>query len=662
MPDGNQTPFDGVQPPEGNDHEKEKIERLRRAMYSRSLSPNIKEKERRALEDHAPQVGEDWTRREDALASARVAPRTIAVARTAMRGLIWAAIAFFIGAAAFFGYYFFFGQGATPASPGNIDISVSGPLQVQSGSPTELQIAVVNRNRVALELADLVITYPKGTRSPTDLETDLPDQRIPLGTIEPGGRRQGTVSAVFAGKEGDRASIKVELEYHLQNSNAIFAADTNYSLIFASSPITLTIDGNTEAIAGQPVEFTVTLASNADAPVKDVIFTATFPFGFTLQSATPKSNGQNFWELGDINPGQKKTVTIRGTASGESGDRRVFRFTAGTRRTPSEKTIAAVLADYAHDLTISNPFLGLAIAFRQDSGQTGAVAGPGETVNASVSYENHLATPLTDVVIVAQLSGVEIDGTSVRSNDGFYRSSDRVMYWDKTSEPALANLAAGAKGTLNFSFQMPDNEALKGIRDPKVTITAQAAAKRASEPGVPETLQATAVGTVRAASDLQLIAQGLYYSNPFGSTGPMPPKANSETTYAIVFSLVNTTNEIDNAIVKATLPPYVRWTGTYSPSGADITFNQADGTITWRVGSIAENTGIDGTAPKQAAIVIGFTPSTSQIGQQPALVRSIQLTGRDTTTGQNVTRSVNDVTTNIAGDQGFLPANATVVK
>ena len=75
------------------------------------------------------------------------------------------------------------------------------------------------------------------------------------------------------------------------------------------------------------------------------------------------------------------------------------------------------------------------------------------------------------------------------------------------------------------------------MRDPKLTITVKAAGKRISETNVPETLQATAVQSVRAASDLQLIAQGLYYSNPFGSTGPMPPKANSETTYAIGFSL-----------------------------------------------------------------------------------------------------------------------------
>lgn len=662
MPEERPAPFDGVNPPEKQDHEKEKIERLRRAMYSRSISPTIKDRERRTLEEHEPQVGEDWTHEEPTLAGMHAAPRTIGILRTLVKGVIWTAVAFFIGAVAFFGYYFFLGAGATPVSPGNIDISVSGPLQIQSGEPTELQVAVVNRNRVALELADLVITYPKGTRSPTDLATDLPSQRISLGTIEPGGRRQGTVSAIFAGVEGDRASIKVELEYRLQNSSSVFAATTNYSVIFASSPLTLSIEGNSETISGQPIEFKVTIASNADAPVKDVLVASSFPFGFSLVSADPAPKQGNVWSLGDLSPGQKKTVTIRGTVTGESGDERVFRFTAGTRKTPQDQTIAAVLADYAHHLTVSNPFLGLAIAFKQDSGTGGAIVAAGETVSASISYENHLATPITDAVIVAQLSGVEIDGATVRSNDGFYRSADRVMYWDKTTEPALANLAAGARGTLNFSFQMPGSEALAAIRDPKITISVQAAGKRVAQSNVPETLQATAVASVRAASDLQLIAQGLYYSNPFGSTGPMPPKANSETTYAIVFSLTNTTNEIQNAVVKAVLPSYVRWTGVYSPSGEDISFNQNDGTVTWKVGTIGANVGVNGSLPKQAAINIGFTPSTSQVGQQPQLVRAITLTGKDAATGASVSKAAQDVTTNIIGDQGFLPSNATVVK
>lgn len=662
MPNGGQHPIDGESPVE-SDHEKEKIERLRRAMYSRALEPNIKEKPRRELEEGASEIGEDWKHPETSpFTGAIAAPKKLIVMRVLMRWMVYIGVAFFLGAAGFMGYYFFLGAGSTPASPGNIDISVSGPLQVQSGGATKLQIAIVNRNRTSLELADLIVKFPNGTRSVNDLETNLPELRESLGTIPPGGRKQGTVGAVFAGQEGERATIKVELEYRLEGSSAIFVASTDYQIIFSSAPITLSIDGNSETISGQPLEFTVNLASNAETPVKDVLLSASFPFGFTLTESDPTMGSNRLWELGDFSPGQRKSVRIRGTLQGESGDERVFRFSSGTRTTKEKTAIEAVLAEYTHHLTVSNPFLGLSIALNKETGAGGAVVGPGETVNATVSWENNLTTPITDAVIVAQLSGIEIDGTTVRSNDGFYRSSDRVMLWDKTTtNGALASLSPGAKGSVSFSFSMPSGDALEGVRDPKLTISVQAAGRRIAEQNVPETLQSTASQTIRLASNLELIAQGLYYTNPLSSSGPIPPKAGAETTYGIILSVTNTTNKITNGVVKLALPPYVRWTGIRAPANADISFNQNDGTLTWRVGDIEPGTGSD-VQIKQLGINVALTPSTSQIGQQPVLVRDLVLTGVDEATGEEVRKTANNITTNINTDPEFTPANATVVK
>ena len=184
-----------------SEHEKEKIERLRRAMYSRSLSDKLKDRPRRPLEQAEQAIGENFIERQEQVEGTVVAPRTIGFARTALWWLLGGAILFFIGAISFFSYHFLIGGGSIAAASGNIDISISGPPQIEGGTLTELQIIVANKNKVSLELADLIITYPDGTRSPTDFATDLPSQRIPLGSIEAGGTRQGIVPAVLAGHE-----------------------------------------------------------------------------------------------------------------------------------------------------------------------------------------------------------------------------------------------------------------------------------------------------------------------------------------------------------------------------------------------------------------------------------------------------------------------------
>ncbi len=631
-------------------------------MYSRSLSEKLKDRPRRELGEERPIVGDDFVRIEEGVAHSTVAPRAIGLVRTVLWWLLLGAIVFCVAAVGFFAYYFTFGAGGSAVSPGNIDISVSGPPQVEGGVPTELQIVVSNRNNVALQLADLVITYPEGTRSPTDFTTDLPNQRISLGSIEAGGTRQGTVSAVFAGDEGTHASVNVELEYRISGSSAVFASASEYNLVFSTSPLSVAVDGNTDTISGQPVELTVVVASNAHAPVADVLLSAQYPFGFKFASATPAPAASGLWELGTISPGQRRTITVRGTLSGEQGDSRVFHFTAGTRAAPESKSIDTPLSEQVFTMAISKPFLGLGILVNGVSNKAAVVA-PGENVNISVTWQNNLPTSITNAVIVARLSGVQIDGASVHSTDGFYRSSDGVVLWDKTTTGgAFSELAPGVRGTVGFSFKMPSSETLKGLQNPRLDISINAAGNRVSEAGVPQNLQATASQKISLASDLQLDARGLYYSNPFGSTGPMPPKAGSETTYAIVFTVTNTTNAIQGASVTAVLPAYVRWIGIYSPPSENITFNQNNSTVTWHLGDIEAGAGLGGTQPRQAAIAIGITPSTSQIGQEPILLQDIVLSGTDAATGKKETRSAPNVTTNILGDQGFSAANATVVK
>jgi hypothetical protein len=112
----------------------------------------------------------------------------------------------------------------------------------------------------------------------------------------------------------------------------------------------------------------------------------------------------------------------------------------------------------------------------------------------------------------------------------------------------------------------------------------------------------------------------------------------------------------------------------YSPSTENVTFNQANGTVSWKLGDIEPNVGLGDNPPRQAAIAIGFTPSTSQIGQQPALIQNIVLKGVDASTTAPITRQVDDITTNIgkvskssadinvAGEAGFSASNAAVVK
>jgi hypothetical protein len=641
----------------------ERLKRLRQAMYSRSISPHLKMRPRRDVKQIDYAVPTDWEEKEDPIPDSSVAPRVMTMARGALWWILAGTTVFFVASVGIFFYYFTIGSGGTVASSGNIDISVRGPTTVIGGEPSQLQLVVTNKNQATLELADLIIEYPTGTRSPTDFITDLPQQRISLGSIEPGGRRQGTVSAVLVGKEGARSNIAIELEYRVANSNAIFVANTDYAFTFARAPISIAIDANAEAISGQRMLLTAHVTSDTDTILKDALFAMEYPFGFTVESRDPEPEFNDVWELGDLRPGEEHIITIRGTLSGQEGDDRVFRAFAGTRKEKKGKTIDAELAEATHRIAISRPFIGLGLSVNKNSNAEALSVSPGERVTVSIPWANNLAVPISEAVIVARLSGLPINKGSVNTPDGFYRSADNTVLWDKTTtRNVLETLDPGERGTVSFSFQMPDEETLLDVREESMNIAVHAAGKRVSERTVPETLQSSVERTLKLASKVTLLARGFYYSNPFGSVGPLPPKVDEETTYAVVLTLKNTSNNITDAKVVAELPPYVRWIGVYSPAQERVSFNSLNGSITWNVGDISQGVGIKTKPPREVAFAIGLTPSASQVGQQPDLIKGLVLTGVDTFTEKDITVTQKNVDSNLVDDSGFSVLEANVVQ
>lgn len=676
-------------------------------MYSRDMSGRMDNRPRHELDGEAREVGEEWAPEAPAqskIAGATISPRMTIIARKTLKGLLIAAAAFCVATLGFFIYTFtlgshsFFFQASS-----NIDIIVSGPPEVVSGTVTQLQIAITNRNSAPLELAELVITYPDGTRTTAtearetcnsielDPETGVvKSERICLGTIPAGVTQQGTIKPIFSGASMSRAKMKVELQYRLQGSNSIFTAASEYEVAFKTSSLALSVTGNKETIAGQSLQFTIAVASNASTVQKGIVLHVDYPFGYTFKSAAPAPATPGNWLIGDLLPGQTKTIQLTGTMTGLPGDARVFRISAGTRDSTATSTLGAIFAEESYRLKISDSFLKLVIQVNTDqdpesSSSTFApdlpstpYATPGSLVNVTIRYTNNLSNKIDNAIVVAKLAGTMIDGTTVRVSDGIYRSSDGVVYWDQTtSRGRLAEIAPGASGTLTFTFQVPSNAA-EGV-SPHVDISVNAAGKRLDQSGVPQSLQAAAVQKLLIASNLTFTAQGLYYANPLASSlgdlGPIPPKAEIETAYAILFSITNTTNKITGATMTARMPAYVRWLNVYGPASERVTFNQSDGTMTWEIGDIAPNVGVNGTNPRQSAIGIGFSPSTAQIGQTPVLMQDIVLTGTDAVTGQQIRlTAAPNITTNLfqvaksasnlttASDTGFSSSDATVVK
>ena len=142
-------------------------------------------------------------------------------------------------------------------------------------------------------------------------------------------------------------------------------------------------------------------------------------------------------------------------------------------------------------------------------------------------------------------------------------------------------------------------------------------------------------------------------------SGPIPPRAETETTYSGVFSLSNAFADATGVVVKGVLPPWVVWKGATAPQSERIVYDEATRTITWNVGELPAGTG-SGGKNREVEFSLGITPSVSQIGSSPILVQDISVTGSDRFSGSSISLTAESITTRLE-DAGFIPGNETVV-
>ena len=563
---------------------------------------------------------------------------------------------FLIGSAAFFvlaigGAAIFFFSGGNYISPKNIDLQVVAPALVDGGSTGNLQFIITNRNSAELQLADLVIEYPSGTRDPKNPQKSLNNERIPVGAIAPGQQIKLTSSAVFYGSEGDTQIIKASLEYSVQGSNAVFVKEGSASITIGSSPVSVRVETQSEAISGQPFTIKVTVQSNSPAPVQDVLVQAQYPFGYSVQSATPRADaGSTLWRLGTMAPGATQVITVTGSIDGQDGDERVFRFLAGSNKDQTAGKIQVPFLSVPATLTVRRPFITAGIAV---DGKTGPKisATAGKSLHGTVTWQNNLQESVSDVQIKLKFSGVVFDRGSVQPGGGFYQSNDNTITWTSAQDPSLASVPPGGSGTLQFSFNaLAPGAGGTVYTNPTIDLSLTVGAVRTGQGDVPDQISSAASTQITLASAIAIAARALHFTGGSGNSGPMPPRAETATTYTIEWSAKNSSNTVANTTVLTVLPVYVTFVAAYA--GSDITYDAGSRTVRWDVGDLGAGVGYS-TAARKGSFRISFMPSSSQVGLSPQLTGTAVISGTDRFAQVQVSDTVEAPTTKLT-EPGFV--------
>lgn len=629
---------------------KSPLERVNKSLYSRT--EEVASDVRHTIHQGPAEVSSTWQEEKSPDMEDPVRMRAV---RKTYSYLFISAFVFFIVAAVIGGYTLFGGKNFVSAD--NVNILVEGPASITGGEPLALNVSVVNKNATNIENANLIVEYPEGTKDSGNASIELTRVKIPLGNIKSQSVAQQTLSSILFGEEGAMKNIQFKVEYQTENSNATFYKEKEYSVSISSSPVIVTIDGLDKVLGGQASDFTVTVTSNTTVAIRDLLVTLDYPFGFTITSASPQpSYGNGVWKIGDLSPGSKRTIKIQATTEGQNDEERVLRANVGIQSATNEREIATNIVSRDHSFTIERPFLGLDVTFNGNRGDIAAESG--RSVRAEVIWTNNSPDKISNARIEAKLSGNVLNKSSVVVDGGFYDSLNNTIIWEAGRTFGLDTIAPGENGRVSFSFSSSNFSPGQSVLNPQMSVTVSAKGSRVDNSGVPQEITSAVTRSVKLLSNLALSARSLRNQGPLSNNGPIPPRADQVTTYTIVWTVTNTSNNITGAKVTASLPPYVSWTDAISPSDAQITYNPTGGTITWNVGSVPRNT--DANGGKQVAFQVSLRPSINQIGTTPALVTNTRITGVDAFTGVTIENSAASLSTRTSTDLTFKEGDEVV--
>ncbi|MEK7148313.1 MAG: hypothetical protein AAB770_00145 [Patescibacteria group bacterium] len=572
-----------------------------------------------------------------------------------MKKFVKISASFFVIAAIVSGFIWW--RGANIISGENIAIDIATPFTVAGGDSFETKFTITNNNKVPVDMATLFVEYPAGFYSVGD-NTELPRISKDLGSIALGQSVTMSVSTLLYGENNTNKEVSLTLEYRMAGSNAVLKKSKTYLIKIASSPVNVKLQMLKEVSSGQEINLIVDIASNSKDPISTLVISAAYPAGFSFLSADPApSYSTNTWSFAGLSPQEKRTIKIRGVIEGQENEEKVTKISLGIPSTKDERLIGVVYNATTESSIIMKSVLGIDLVVNNNRVQNN-VASLGKGVKVEVFWQNNNPTRVSDAVIEVKLKGVILDRYSIyASGGGFYRSVDNTIVWDKTGASELGSLDPGARGAVSFSFSPISLgvDASRIVKNPQMIFEVRATARRISEASASEDITTFATRSVKFETDLRVLARGLYFSGPFENTGPVPPQADRETTYTILLSIRNSSNNVSNALAKTTLPIYVKWLGRVSPDGEGITYNESTREITWNVGRI--QTG--GT--RDAAFQISFLPSVSQINSAPFLMGDTFLTGTDDFTKTEISDKKAALTTHISSDPQFSPNDANVV-
>lgn len=536
-------------------------------------------------------------------------------------------------------------------------IAIFGRSPIESGEIVTIPIALKNVSKSVLREAEVSVVFPESSLLIEDgAEREVPPRFTKkLDNFAPGEEKTMQIKTRMFGSEGEEKKVEVVLLYRPENLGARFSTKASYVFVVGRVPLALAWGMPSLLSSGQEVLINVRYTSSAKAEFGNLSLRMHYPPGFKFVSANPQPDtDEDIWRIGTFEPGEEGEIHIRGSVSGEEGEVKPFRAELGVYSDLTKEW--KPYSESVSEASIAVSPLAVQGMYEETRDK---IVEPGSMLSFTVKYKNNTPYTIKNVSLRASLEEIPqsakervLEFTSLLiDKNGVFDARTHSLVWGPGNTQELGEVKPGAEGVFTFRIKTKERPVIRTAEDKNITLALKSKIEAA---GVPEELAGTRVSAEDAVffkvnTKTLFSGHSLYRASPIPNSGPLPPKVGSKTTYTVVWEAKNFTNTVENAEVRASLPPNVKWENKISPGDTRITFDPASGEVRWRIGQLKAGTGIL-TPTLVGAFQVSLIPSEADVGDSPVLVSESKFTGTDGFTGKQIEEKISRFTTELHDD------------
>lgn len=528
----------------------------------------------------------------------------------------------------------------------DITLTLEAPREVPGGLPFEMSVRIVNESNAPIEDIEIDMVLPDNVFLAGNEEQKRFVKKT-IAAMQPGEQTQEIIPLAIVGATEATKKIEVTMSYTppALGGTARFTKTKTIDIAVRESAIALDMTTPQKVLNDEEFEIELQYENKTDQAFQKIDIALEVPTFFSIKIADPKpTKTPATWTIETLEPHEKKTITIKGRVlSTEQSFFTIKGRIIGNTRTLNEKTASIEISPspLAVGLTVNN--------------ETNYTANPGDVLQYAINYRNNAEVGLSDVVIKIKLTGEMINLASV-STFGAFDSKNNVITWNAGTNPELRLVPPGGTGMVQFQVGTKPSYTIRRLSDKNFIIKASA---EISSPTVPYYVVAertVGIATIetKMRGNTVLDTRGYYYDTDAVMTGkgPLPPKANTPTRYAIRWAVISYATDATSIEIQGRVEPGVRVTAiktNLTGTSTNPIYNERTGEIIWTIDRIPANKGVIGK-PVEAVFQIEALPNITQIGRPMPLMGETIMKGIDEFTGSVITATDGALTTQLTDD------------